>query len=327
MRYDSWRRLFSGALLCSSAYATQALADPGCKLENIAHYQIGQAAYIDVSSNDPVGERLRQGEAEGEGVLLLTCNEGPVTFHGRWQNHQAGDLLPLTIGGYPAGVGLKLVLREGADEGQGDEHVFPHAFARPMRQGQQVRSDMDSVRYEIYRTSEPLRFGKLDALEVAQSNVEQIGGGLAVFRTMKIHELSLRRQTCSILADDLKQVVKLPAYNLSNFANPGRTTPWEPFHLRVENCPDPLGLVAGFTFGTAADADDNRDWFSLTGPKNVAMELGTATYQTIAPGKIFEMNALGTGGAYQFYVRLRETRLTVEGGEFSRMIKVQVDYR
>jgi hypothetical protein len=64
----------------------------------------------------------------------------------------------------------------------------------------------------------------------------------------------------------------------------------------------------------------------LRGPKNVAMELGTKDRKTIAPGVPIEMNALGSGGAYDFNVRLRETKPTVEGGVFSRVIRVQVDY-
>ena len=88
-----------------------------------------------------------------------------------------------------------------------------------------------------------------------------------------------------------------------------------------------MGLIARITFGNPADADPlHADWFSLKGPKNVALELGTKDFNTIAPGVPVEMNALGTGDAYQFHVRLRETRPTVVGGEFSRLVRVQVDY-
>ncbi len=319
----SLRRALSGALALSSGVTGQALAAAGCTHVNLATYQIGQTTFVDVRNSDPEGKLLREGEAAGEGKLLLTCNQGRVTFRGRWENRQTEGLLPLTVGGQRAGVGLRLFLRER----DGVRRPFPHDIDRTMAQGEQVRSDMDSVGYEIYRMAGPVRFGKIDSRAIAQSNVDKVGGGLVVFRSMQVYDLVLRREACSIDWDDAKKPIELPAYNLSNFATPERATPWENFRLRVKHCSDPVGLIARFTFGGAGDADATHPaWFSLRGPKNVAMELGSKDRQTIAPGVPIEMNALGSGEAYDFNVRLRETKPTVEGGVFSRVIRVQVDY-
>lgn len=323
MKNEPLRRWLACGLVMSAGIATKAMAAPGCTQVNLATYQIGQTTYVDVRSSDPEGKLLRQGEAAGEGKLLLRCNQGTVTFRGRWQNAQLAELLPLTVGGQPAGVALKLFLREG----DGEARSFPHDFNRAMAKGEEVRSDMDSVGYELYRTSGPVRFGKIDSKAVAQSSVDKAGGGLVVFRSMQVYDLILRREACAIVADDLNQRIELPPYNLSNFATADRATPWEAFRLRVDHCVDPVGLIARVTFGTRADADTlHADWFSLRGPKNVALELGTKDFKTIAPGVPVEMNALGTGDAYEFHVRLRETRPTVVGGEFSRLVRVQVDY-
>ncbi|HEY4090370.1 MAG TPA: hypothetical protein VGN46_02550 [Luteibacter sp.] len=100
-----------------------------------------------------------------------------------------------------------------------------------------------------------------------------------------------------------------------------------PFALHMESCSDPVGLAVRFRFGREADAEPGHPgWFSLSGPENVALELGDESKATIAPGHELEKSAVRTGGRYDFNVRLRETRDTVRGGTFRRPITVEVRY-
>lgn len=95
----------------------------------------------------------------------------------------------------------------------------------------------------------------------------------------------------------------------------------------MKSCTDPVGLAVRFRFGNASDQDStNKEWFSLSGPTNVAMELGDEGKGTIRPGVEFEKGAVRTGGRYDFNVRLRETRPTVRGGSFERRVTVEVRY-
>ncbi|MGA7439071.1 MAG: hypothetical protein WBW32_13200 [Luteibacter sp.] len=95
----------------------------------------------------------------------------------------------------------------------------------------------------------------------------------------------------------------------------------------MESCSDPVGLAVRFRFGSAADAEPGHpEWFKLSGPDNVALELGDESKATIAPGRELEKSAVRTGRQYDFNVRLRETRDTVRGGTFRRPITVEVRY-
>jgi type 1 fimbria pilin len=320
--FPTRRALATLAVFTAAGVAPSARA--ACTMRNLATYQIGQTTYVDVSNQDRPGDLLREGQGQGEGKLLLTCDEGPVMFRGRWQAGVTTNQIPLTVDGIDAGVAISLFLRE---QGRGEEHSFPHDFVRNMAAGEEVRSDADGVRYEIRRTTGPVRFGRIDTGRIAQSNVDQKGGGLVVFRSMEIFNLILRRPACTIMAEDLNQVVALPEYNLSNFATVERATPWERFSLRVASCSDPVGLIAQFRFGAEGDAaPGHADWFSLTGPENVALELADKDMRTMAPGMAVQRNALGEGDRYDFHVRLRETRDTVRGGRFRRPIRVEVEY-
>jgi len=102
------------------------------------------------------------------------------------------------------------------------------------------------------------------------------------------------------------------------------------FRLTVENCLEPVGMVAHFTFGSSADADsDTPELFSLRGndaPENVGLEIGDSRRNTIKPGEEVRFNAVGTGEDFVFNVRLRESKPTVRGGRFRRPVTVLVDF-
>lgn len=312
--------------LLAGSHVAPALAAAGCTQANLATYQIGQTTYVDVYNALLENQLVRDGEATGEGKLLLRCEAGEAMFRGRWQNQQTGDLLPLTVGGKPSGFGIKLFLKDDRDI----TRSFPHDFTRQFAAGEEVRSDDDKVRYEIYRMTGPVEFGRVDAGPIAQSNVTRAGGGLVVFRSMEIYSLIFRRPSCSITTESLNQTVDVGTYNASNFATPERATPWREFRLTVKECLEPIGLVAKFVFGSSADADAvDPTLFSLSGPEapeNVGLEIGDDDHLAFEPGKERRINAVGTGKDYVFNVRLKETRPTVRGGRFSRPVTVLVEF-
>jgi type 1 fimbria pilin len=101
------------------------------------------------------------------------------------------------------------------------------------------------------------------------------------------------------------------------------------FKLTVDECKEPVGQIARFTFGNATDADPNaRDLFRMLGsaPAHVGLEIANAGKRTIEPGKPYEVNALATGEDFDFFVRLRETLYSVGAGAFTRPVTIRVDF-
>lgn len=318
------RHLALLSLCLMAAYASPAFAS-GCDSNNLATYQIGQTTYVDVSNDVAPGAIVREGSAAGEGKLLLTCHEGEATFRGRWESRATDPTHPLTVGGRDSGFGVQLVL----EEGNGTARPMPHDFTRRFSEGEEVRSDQDVVRYRIVRTTGPVAFGKVDAGRIAQSNVTQPNGALAVFRSMEIYDLVFRRPACSISAETLNQTVDMGSFSIADFKNGDRATPWANFKLTVSECREPIGLVARFTFGTASDADPlAKDLFAMpaNGPTHVGIEIANDAKRTIEPGKPYDANALATGKDFIFNVRLRETQYSVGGGSFTRPVTVRVDF-
>lgn len=298
----------------------------GCYHSADGYYQIGQTAQIVVTNDIAPGTIVRDEKAHGDGNVLATCMEGVATFEGDYSMQTVNSLVPLTVGGKPSGFGIEIYIEELLD---GTSFPFPHKYQRTFRLGDPVRSNHANIGYRIKRMTGPVEFGAFDRVTVAQQWTYQPNGArTAPFRHMTIYDLKLVRPACSIVAEDLNQTVKLGPYNASNFATPDRATPWVPFYLRVEQCEEPVGLVARFTFGSSADAVIGQpDLFTLVGPKNVGLELADENEKNIAPGVSDQFNALGTGKVYTFNARLRETQPTVRGGSFSRGVNVLVEFR
>jgi len=313
------------ALTTAPLWGGDALA-AGCVMKNVAKYQIGQTSRVTVSNDIAVGDSAADGSARGEGKVLLECQGGLATFRGRLEDTPVGDLIPLTVHGNPSGFGVRLTMQE---ESGGPVLSFPHDFTRTFNAGDKVTSDSDIVTYDIIRMPGKVAFGKVDMKNVAEQNVSTPTGGMVVFRSMVIYDLTFVRPTCTI-DESINQTVHIGDFNPSNFATPDRATPWKEFKLRVLECKEPLGMIAQFTFGNAADADANMpSVFSMagTGSENVGLELGDKDHKTMEPGELVEMNALAAGEEFLFHARLRETRLSViGGGTFSRPVKVQVDF-
>ncbi|NID16413.1 fimbrial protein [Luteibacter yeojuensis] len=319
------RRAIGCSVLLAGFHAAPAFA--GCTMNNLATYHIGQTTYVDVHNAIPVGTMVREGSAAGEGKLLLTCDAGTAAFRGRWQaGNPADGLLPLTVGGRPSGFGIRLFLQE---SGTGPKRYFPHDFTRSFNAGDTVRSDGDVVGYEIYRMPGRVEFGNVDAGAIAQSNVDRTGGGLVVFRSMEIFNLIFRRPACTITPESINQDVDLGQAHVGDFDNPDRATPWTSFRLTVQECLEPVGMIASFTFGAPSDADpDAAQLFSIPrGPQNVALEIADTRKNTIRPGVPVDFNALGTGEDFVFNARMRGTKQPVGAGEFSRPVTVLVDFR
>jgi type 1 fimbria pilin len=321
------RHLPRAAILATLWHPAAAFAaNGGCYHSADGYYQIGQTAQIVVSNDMAPGTVVRDEKAHGDGNVLATCIEGVATFEGDYSAVTIDSLVPLTVGGRPSGFGVELYIEELLD---GTTFPFPHRYQRNFKLGDPVRSNHANIGYRIKRMTGPVEFGAFDRVTIGQQwTVQPNGARTKPFRHMAIYDLTLVRPACSIVVDDLNQTVKLGPYNASNFATPDRATPWVAFNLRVEQCQEPVGLVAQFTFGTKADGVAGQpDLFSLEGPTNVGLELGDEYKRNVSPGVPSRLNALGSGKAYTFHARLRETQATVRGGMFSRAVNVLVEFR
>lgn len=298
----------------------------GCYWLADGNYQLGQTAQVTVSNAMPPGTVVRDEVAYGDGNRLAKCAKGYATLEGDYTVAREGGMVPLTVGGQPSGFGIEVYIHELRS---GQHYDFPHRYQRYFGLGEGVVSNDAVVGYRITRIGGPVRFGRVDSRVIAQQwSYQPEGGRTRAFRYLTVYDLQFVRPTCSVSAETLNQVFDVGTYHVGNFATPERATPWRPFHLTVQECAEPVGLVASFTFGNPADADPTvRELFSLSGPRNVGLELASDdTRTTIQPGVPFLANALGTGKSYDFNVRLRETGSTVRGGAFRRPIVVQVDF-
>ncbi|MET0254741.1 MAG: fimbrial protein [Luteibacter sp.] len=306
-----------------------AAAENGCYWSADGNYQLGQTAQIPVTNDLAPGDVVRDEKAAGDGNVLATCMEGEATFRGDYTVPLEGSLVPLTVGSEPSGFGIEVFINELKEA---REYAFPHSYTRRFSKGDPVRSSEAEIRYRVRRMTGPVKFGAVDMRTIAEQWTYEPGGKKTdSFRHLKVYELVFIRPACSISADTLTQVVDMGAYNASAFGNPDRATRWVPFHLTVEECAEPVGLVANITFGTTADADPYMpEIFSLPGsraPENVGLEIADGDKKTIKPGVLAQFNALGTGKSYPFNVRFRETKMTAGGGVVNRPITVMVDFR
>lgn len=324
------RNLYRACALPLFALALPAAAaDNGCFWAADGNYQLGQTAQIVVTNDMPPGELVRQERAHGDGNVLASCMEGPARFVGEYTVARQDGLVPLTVGNEPSGFGIEVFIDELKEP---QHHEFPHEYTLTFKKGDAVRSNDANIGYRVKRMTGPVKFGRVDMRTIAQQSSYQPNGvKTRPFRHLKVYELFFVRPGCSISADTLNQTVDLGAYNASAFANPDRATRWVPFHLTVEECAEPVGLVADVTFGTPADADaDMPAVFSLPdprAPKNVGLEIADGDRKTIRPGVVASFNAVGSGKDFPFNVRFRETKDTVRGGVVSRPVTVLVNFR
>jgi type 1 fimbria pilin len=320
------RRLLALALL-SLAAAPAFAADNGCYHSANGYYEIQPPSDIIVNERMAPGEVIRDYAAHGKGNVLATCMAGTGTLEGGYIVPATNGLVPLTVGGVNSGFGVRLSIIERGDE---REFPFPHRYTRQFTVGQPIRTSDADMRVVIERMSGPVAFGRADVKTIAQQWSYQPGGGAktAPFRHVSTTNIVFARATCSLVPDDLNQTVKFAPLSLSAFGNPERATPWQAFHIGVQDCEDPKNLIARFTFGVVGDSDTLRpELFSLRGPQNVGLEIATEAKKTIEPTRPVDMPALGSGERYAFFTRLRETQATVRAGVFARPVKVVVEYQ
>lgn len=306
--------------------AVMAAPENGCNKAFDATYQIGVTRQLVVSNAMPEGFEVRRASARGDGSVLASCYAGIATFEGRYIVPAVGQLVPLTVGGVPSGFGVQLVL---TDLISSKAHDFPHRYQLMFTQPGPVRANHVEVEYRIIRMTGPVHYGQVDEKKIAEQWTFEPGGRpTPPFRHMEIYDLAFVRPSCSITSESINQSVDVGRVHLLDFDNPDRATPWKGFRLTVEECKEPAGLVADITFGTPADADPVRpDWFSIRGPSNVALEIGDKDKKTMTPGKAVGFPAVGTGEDFVFNVRMRGTRASIGGGEFSRPVTVLVAFR
>jgi type 1 fimbria pilin len=319
------RRLIAISLLAAPATSVLA-ADNGCYHSGNGYYQIEPPGDLIVNEAIPVGEIIRDYAAHGKGTVLATCMDGSAILEGGYTVPLSGDLVPLMIGGAASGFGVRLRIEELMDDRR---FPFPHQYGRTFKKGDTIRTNDADVGVEIVRMAGPVAFGRVDDQTIAQQwSYEPGSTRTAPFRHVSTTNIVFARASCSLVPADLTQTVKLTPISTSAFGNADRATPWEAFHIGVADCKDPKGLIAGFTFGVAGDADSVKpELFSLSGPKNVGLELANKDKQNIAPARTIDLPALGSGERFDFFVRMRETRNTVEAGVFTRPVKVDVEFR
>ncbi|MDF4004399.1 hypothetical protein P3W33_13440 [Luteibacter sp. PPL552] len=333
MSFHAARKAVVSVVLLSSMYVPDAWAKWGCESVGKVSYRIGTAyehAGIPAGGSLPgqvvaTGQGLRSGEPH-----VLQCKKGVITFDHVWVPVSAGDTRPLTIGGLPSGLGLKVSVRR-----KDAEHFrYPSATHWNLDNGWVVIGGTpvdvtdESVHYDIVRVAGPLRFGRLDPGVVGQSFATNTkGGGRLAYETLEMAGVVVQRPACGIVVDDLHQVVRMGDYGVADFRNADGATPWLPFHLRVSSCPYPAGLIARFTFGIPGDATpDDPQGFALPGPRHVALQLATADLRAIAPARPVVLGALGNGQRFTFHARLRQAGSPIGGGRFSRQLRLMVEF-
>lgn len=319
------RRCIAALAICAAPIAPVFAADNGCYHSANGYYEIDPPGDLIVNEGIAPGEVIRDYAAHGKGNVLATCMDGTATLEGGYTVPVSGDLVPLTIGGAASGFGVRLRIEELADSRR---FPFPHRYTRVFKKGDPIRTNDADMGVEIVRMPGTVRYGKVDERTIAQQwSYQTDGAKTAAFRHVSTKNIVFARATCSLVPEDLNQAVNLTPISLSAFANAERATPWEAFHIGVADCKDPGGVIARFTFGEGSDGyGPQKDLFSLNGPRYVGLELGNRDKQNIKPGVSIELDALGTGERFDFFARMREANGTVQAGQFTRPVKVNVEF-
>jgi type 1 fimbria pilin len=336
-RVATRRNLLCALAVCAIWPSGEAVAAPGgCDWRNTATYTIAVTANTPVWNGMPPAHVPREGYASGDGVTLLECYPGDATFKSEYRAPTEGGLVPLTVRGVRSGFGIRIYIRELKED---RIHDIPSTYQRtfteqcvpdwfPSSTCNPVTSSDAEVGYQIVRMAGNVEFGTVDPKDIAIQYADPRGGTPTLaFRHVKVTSLAFVRPACSIEAADLNQTVTLGPYNASNFATPERATPWVKFRLTTKACEASKGITARFTFGMMGEAIGGEPTlYPLDGPEHVGLELSDKDQKSMEVGKPVSFDALGTGEAYMFHARLRETGGTVRGGDFRRGVQVLVDF-
>lgn len=336
-RATTRRNLLCALAACAIWPSGEALAaQAGCEWRNTATYTVAVTANTSVWNGMPPGHAPREGKATGDGVTLLECLPGDATFKSEYRAPVEGGLVPLTVRGVRSGFGIEVYIHELNEDRL---HNIPSTYQRtfteqcvpdlfPPEECNPVTSSDAEVGYRIVRMTGNVEFGTVDAKDIAIQYADPPRGAPRLaFRHVKVTHLAFVRPTCSIAVADLNQTVTLGPYNASNFATPERATPWVKFNLTTKACEASKGITARFTFGMMGEAIGGEPTlYPLDGPEHVGLELSDKDQKSMEVGKPISFDALGTGEAYLFHARLKETGGTVRGGVFRRGVQVLVDF-
>jgi len=301
----------------------------GCSISTISQYPIRRATALVVGSGVPVGQVVSESVVNGPNRLQLICLPGSARFFSGLMVSAPSDpsVVPLTVGRQPSGFGARFAIKE---EGESDFHELPIDRNRTFTVRTNINGN-DQIRYQLVRLPGPINYGKFDVGVLAQSVVTLANNvSLGAFRTISMDDMAIARPSCSISNSSLNQTVSLGTHAIGSMPRVGDGSPWRPFRLVMEQCDDPLHVIADITFGVGADADrSDGDLFALNagGAQGVGIEIQGPGNVPIIPGQMTSLPAIATGQAFDFRARYQRTTASAMAGAANKAVTVTVDFR
>jgi type 1 fimbria pilin len=301
----------------------------GCSISTMSQYPIRRTADLVVGSGVPVGQVVSESVVNGPNRLELICLPGSARFFSGLIVSAPSDpsVVPLTVGGQPSGFGARFAIKE---EGESDFHDLPIDRSRTFT----VRTNINGnaqIRYQLVRLPGPINYGEFERGVLAQSVVTLANNvSLGAFRTISMDSMAIARPSCSISSGSLNQTVSLGTHAISSMPRAGDGSPWRPFQLVMEQCDDPLHVIADITFGLGSDADrSDGDLFAVNagGAQGVGIEIQGPGNVPIVPGQMTSLPAIATGQAFDFRARYQHTPAAVTAGAANKAVTVTVNFR
>ena len=308
------------------------VARADCTLSSgIKVYSVVQARDGDVDSSLPAGTSLgAPGQYTQPSPWSFNCAgaSSPVYLYARYSApNTANDTYELTVGGQPAGVGLRLSV----SNDNGPFQSLPLTESRSLAAGTFSRAE--TVRAELVRTAGPVVYGIVDQRQIGggdlYNGVGPVGSPIPYSR-YNTGNISLVRPACSIAAGDLNQTVSLGNHSISELQQ-SNATAWVPFHFTMANCTD-AGVSLDITFGTASDMDSsNSRLFSMRAGSptgiGIAVAQDNADKTPVLPGVIATYPAVSTGQVYNFVARIERNGSPLSAGVINRPVVVLINFR
>jgi type 1 fimbria pilin len=328
------------ALKSGHAQAACSLGPPG-----VVAMIVSAPSGIVVDSSLPPGSTIGPGTGPAEPkTYTIVCTGGvggsnPVYFKTNLISSAVNNdyIYEFTIGGTPAGVGMKLTMSTDGGPLLPMPVTRQETFSNSTDPGRNVPSYTGTNQFQavMVRTANPVVYGTVDPGQaIGASNFYNGTGEVGTpvqYMPIRTGTISLVRPSCAIDTGSLNQTVELGKYSTRDLADPSSSTPWIPFELKMANCDDPTGTSLDITFGVTTDRDTNNpSLFSLNsgGPTGIGIALSRndGTDTSVLPGAASTYPGVATGGSYKFRARMQRTPAALMGGEFNRRMVVQVTY-
>jgi len=329
MRMSGW----AWASLCLTGAWHAGEASAACNISYSAPFTVARTAALVVDEDLPTGALVRSTGADSA-TSSINCTERTTTevsMELQGDGLVSGNVREITVGGQPAGLGIRLYAR---GPGDADATALPYRQTRSFPPGDSKWQTFFHAEY--VRTGGTVRYGLADVAANARLGRIWIPDTTLFPHNRLIHSvtmtrLELIRPTCSIETGSLNQEVALGDYSAAELRN-GRVTPdWRPFALTLGNCPDIAHLITDITFGNAADADaGDPTLFSMNqqGPGGYAIAIQTGESQLrMPPGKSFEHSVPSDLRNFRFRARLERTAGPITAGRINRPVVVRVTFR